>query len=165
MKGKSKTKKTSTSSETTSLPFLDDVKVPVVASAEEPKEKALSPFDFVNAINFSKAELLADPDNEKFYNPYLTNRALSYSLDTVILANEMNIRWSLPKKMQFDFLVSMVKPRKRFNKWLKSEKVENIDLVKQYYQCNTRKALDILRLLTHEQIEVIKSRSSVGGPE
>jgi hypothetical protein len=130
---------------------------------EEYKTPKISPFDFVNAIHYSKEELIVDDWSEKQYNPFIVNKSLSFGADTVIAANEMNSRPHLEKRLQFDFLINIVRPRKRFNKWLKAEKVEDIDVIKQYYKYNTEKALQALELLTPDQILTIKEKLNTGG--
>ena len=54
---------------------------------------ALSPFDFVTSISFSKQNLITEsewPDaTEKEYLPFMVNKALSYFQDTILFSNEM----------------------------------------------------------------------------
>ena len=50
----------------------------------------MNPFEFLNAINYTKKDLMVDPENEKHYNSFVINRSLSYFPDTVAIANEMN---------------------------------------------------------------------------
>jgi len=130
---------------------------------EEYKMPKISPFDFVNAIHYTKKHLIVDEWSEKQYNGFLVNKALSFGPDTVVAANEMNSRPHLEKRLQFDFLINIVRPRKRFNKWLKAEKVEDLEVVKQYYNYNTDKALQALRILTPEQLIRIKEKLNTGG--
>ena len=67
----------------------------------------LSPFDFLNAINTTKEDLLEkDPQNIKDYNPFMVNKGLSYFADTVMQANEMNRLYDAPKKWQFQYLLN-----------------------------------------------------------
>jgi hypothetical protein len=129
------------------------------------KIKKKTPFDFANEIQFGKKRLIQDDQDEKEYNSFMVNRALSFGADTVIDANEMNCRPHIPKKMQFEFLLSKVRPRKRFNKWAKATPIEHVDNVKQYYGYNTPKALDALRILTLEQLEIIASKLYTGGKD
>jgi len=131
--------------------------------AEEYKIPKINPFDFVNAIHYTKESLIVDEWSEKQYNGFLVNKALSFGADTVIAANEMNSRPHLEKRLQFDFLINIVRPRKRFNKWLKAEKIEDLELVKQYHHYNTDKALQALRILTPEQLITIKEKLNTGG--
>ena len=47
--------------------------------------------DWLNSINFTKENLIADdPEMISSYPPYIVNRCLSGHLDTVLFANEMN---------------------------------------------------------------------------
>jgi hypothetical protein len=130
---------------------------------EDYKMAKISPFDFVNAIHYSKENLIVDEWSEKQYNAFVVNKSLSFGADTVIPANEMNSRPHLEKRLQFDFLINTIRPRKRFNKWLKAEKIEDLEVVKQYYNYNTEKALQALRILSPEQINTIKERLNIGG--
>ena len=130
---------------------------------EDVKMEKISPFDFVNAIHYTKEQLIVDDYTEKQYNPFIVNKSLSFGADTVIAANEMNSRPHVGKRLQFDFLINTIRSRKRFNKWLKAEKVEDIDVVKQYYNYNTDKAQQALRILTPDQLNIIKERLSTGG--
>ena len=79
------------------------------------KKKAISPFDFVNSINYSKENLIVDDWSEKQYNAFIINKSLSHGVDTVIAANEMNSRTHLDTKMQYDFLRGIIRKKKRFN--------------------------------------------------
>jgi len=130
---------------------------------EEHKISKPSPFDYVNAIHYTKEDLCEDEYGEKYYNPYIVNRALSFGSDTVIQANEMNSRTHLDKKLQFHYLINIVRGKKRFNKWIKSEKIEDLEIVKKYYNYNTEKGLQALKILTPENIDNIKKRLNIGG--
>lgn len=137
---------------------------PQTEKVEEPyKSPSISPFDFINAINYSKEELIVDDWSEKQYIPYIVNKGLSYGSDTVIPANEVNSRPHLDKKLQFQFLINTIRPRKRFNKWVKAEKVEAIEVVKTYYGYSTEKARQALSILSTEQIEYLKQKLEKGG--
>ena len=46
--------------------------------------------DWLNSINFTKENLMEDPDVKKEYPPYIINRCLSGHLDCIMFANEMN---------------------------------------------------------------------------
>ena len=54
--------------------------------------KSISPFDYVNAINHTKDNIIVDEWTESQYKSFVVNKALSFSADTVIQANEMNSR-------------------------------------------------------------------------
>ena len=118
-----------------------------------------NPFDYLNSINVTKENMMRGSENdelaEKQYNAFLINRGLSYFQDTVALANEMNQRADLDYKMQYEFLLNLVRKRKRFSKWHKKDENKSIDLICEYYNCSQRKALEILNTLTSEQVNSI----------
>lgn len=126
-----------------------------------------NPFDYINAINTSKKNLMRGTDNdelaEKGYDAFLANRALSYHNDTIALANEMNTRHYLDKKPQFEFFLNTVRPKKRFAKWEKKIKDADLSLIKEYYGYNDIKARQAISLLNDAQIEHIRGRMEKGG--
>jgi hypothetical protein len=127
----------------------------------------MSPFDFINAINQSKEDLIAKSDNpelaEKIYEPFIVNRGLSFFTDTILYANEMNRLALLDKKPQFAYLLNSIRPRKRYSKWFKQEKIEKLDIVSEYFGYNKSKAKDIINILTDDQIKIIKEKLQKGG--
>lgn len=126
----------------------------------------MNPFDFLNSINTTKENLMdKDPDNEKAYNAFLVNRSLSYFPETVIMSNEMNRLHHLDSKMQYDFLINIVRKKKRFSKWDKPEQRADLDCVKEYFGYSESKAKQIIGLLTESQIKTIKEKVSKGGRE
>lgn len=127
------------------------------------KKKAISPFDFANSINYTKELLIVDDWSEKQYNSFIVNKALSYGPDTVVAANEMNSRPHLNSKMQYDFLLSVIRKKKRFNKWLKPEREAKLDIIKEYYGYNNVRAQEALRILSDEDISSISRRLNRGG--
>ena len=123
-----------------------------------------SPFDYVNSILQNKTQMMVDDATEAAYVSFLVNRSLSYHMDTIAFANEMNRRHSIDKKMQFDFLLNTVRSKKRpFAKWAKPEKNDDLSCIKQVYGFSDSKARDALRLLSDEQIQKLKEQTDVGG--
>tara|TARA_Y100001938_G_scaffold135283_1_gene196764 strand:+ start:167 stop:547 length:381 start_codon:yes stop_codon:yes gene_type:complete len=123
----------------------------------------LNHFDYLNSINLNKKDIMIDDDCEKEYNSFMVNRGLSYFQDTVILANEMNRHHQIDNKLQYHFLINMVRKRKRFSKWAKAQKESDIDAVKEYYGYSNEKARQALTLLSPDQITIIKNKVSKGG--
>jgi len=113
--------------------------------------------DWLNSINITKKNILEDPLLEKEYSPYIINRSLSYFPDTLFHANEMNQKHLLPKKLQYDYLRIVIRKRKRFSKWDKKDHGDDLELIKQYYNYSTKKALEVLPLLTKEHIAYIRN--------
>ena len=54
----------------------------------------MNPFELIKAVNEKKP--VEDPTQ---YNAYLANISFSYSLDTLMLANEMNCHPNLPPEV------------------------------------------------------------------
>jgi hypothetical protein len=127
----------------------------------------MNPFDYLNAINDTKQNVIEDSDNpelaEKLYPSYLVNRGLSFFIDTVYLANEMNRHHHLENKMQFDFLINIVRKKKRFSKWFKAQPDEEVEAVMDYYGYSQDKARQVVDLLTKDQITQIIERQRKGG--
>lgn len=120
--------------------------------------------DWLNSINTTKNNIMDEnPDAVKQYAPYIINRCMSGHLDTVLLANEMNINSQLDKKLQYDFFINIVRPRKRFSPWIKKEKIESLEIIKQYYGYSEEKAKSALKILTQDQIDFIKQKMNRGG--
>ena len=120
---------------------------------------------YLNSINLNKKSVLDtdDPGWEKNYPPYVINKCLAYHMDTVMLANEMNMHPHLDKKLQYDFFINTVRSRKRFSPWGKKQKVKDLEYVKQYYGYSTEKALQALRILSPTQLDYIKDKLNRGG--
>lgn len=123
----------------------------------------MSPFDYVNAINDTKKDIMVDDLAERSYASFTVNRALSYFGDTVLIANEMNRYHHLDKKLQFHFLINIVRKRKRFSKWNKPELVSDVEVVKEYYGYSNDKARQVLPLLSSDQINILREKVFKGG--
>jgi hypothetical protein len=126
----------------------------------------MNPFDYINAISYNKDDLFQEAPQvaEKEYVPFVINRGLSYFPDTLFYAAEMNRYHLLPKQMQFDFLRLAVPKRKRFSKWAKKQADSaDIELVKLAYKYSDRKALEVLSILSKEQLEAIALSMDKGG--
>ena len=68
----------------------------------------MTPFDFVNLVLHTKK-----PEDEldfKDYAPFIVNRSLSYHIDCVLYANEMNLWPSTDKDMQYQYLLNSIRP-------------------------------------------------------
>ena len=120
--------------------------------------------DWLNSINLTKENLLEnDPTSKKSYPPYIINRCLSGHLDCVLLVNEMNKYHFIDKDLQYSFYLNTVRKRKRFSPWLRKDRIEDLDYVKKYYGYSNEKALQVLKILSNEQIHFIKQRLEIGG--
>jgi len=123
----------------------------------------MNPFDYVNEINHGKKDIMVDDVTEKKYVSFMTNRSLSYFPDTVAAANLMNQFHHLDNKLQFHFLLNIVRKRKRFSKWDKPESHTDLEVVKEYYGYSNEKARSALTLLSPNDLEKIKQKVFKGG--
>ena len=122
--------------------------------------------DYLNSINLNKNNLMdedSDPAWKSKYPAYIINKCMSHHMDTVMYANEMNQYSFLDSKMQYDFYIHIVRPKKRFSPWGKKQKIDDLDLVKRYYGYSTDKAIQALRILSPNQIDYIKDKLNKGG--
>ena len=123
-----------------------------------------NPFDYVNSILQNKKNLIVDELTEKDYQAFLVNRTLSYHKDCIMYANEMNRRHLADKKLQYDFLLNTIRSQKRpFAKWVKAEKSEDLECIKQVFGLSDQKAREAKRLLSNEQIQKLKEQTGIGG--
>ena len=121
-------------------------------------------FDYINDVLVGKKHLIVDEDTENGYEPYLTNRTLSYHVDCLTYANEMNIRPFADKKLQYDFFINTIRSRKRpFVKWIKPEKRQDVEAIKLIYNMSSQKASEAINLLSESQLEIIKKKTDIGG--
>ena len=123
--------------------------------------------DYLNAINQTKEPLMDTEDEqwEKKYPPFIINKCVAPFPDTIMLLNEINQLPHLDNKLQFDFLINSLRPRKRYTPWLKAKKLENLEYVKEFYGYNNEKAKTALDILNDEQISYIKRKLYKGGKD
>lgn len=136
--------------------FFDDVVEESKKEVPEEKEKGISPFDILNSIYYSRTFIL-DENTDKAYVQYLINKGLSMGEDTIFYAAEMSKLSHLTKNMHHDFLNGVVRKRKRYNKWIKSDKDDNIKIVRFFMCCSISKAKEVLSLLNESQVNELRT--------
>jgi hypothetical protein len=124
--------------------------------------KKLTPFDFIRSIN-EKTENLMDinPETEREYVPFIVNRGLSFSSDTILYANEMNLNPNTDKRMQYDYLYNSVRRRKRYDKWMKQgeQDEEAIEAIMLVYKVSRKRAFEYLKIIPEKKLaSILKSR-------
>ena len=126
-----------------------------------------NPFVYADSVSYSKKNLMRGTANddlaEKGYKPYLTNRSLSYHQDSILYANEMNMRPTAEYKWQYEFLLNSLRKRKRFSKWKKQDPNASVDMIMEYYGYGRSKAEEALRVLTDDQLAMIEVALDRGG--
>ena len=120
--------------------------------------------EWLYTINQSKKNLMdQDPELESSYPSWIINKCLSSFTDTVLFANEMNMNWHISKRMQYDFFINSLRPRKRFSPWSKKESIDYLEDVQEYYGYSYTKALEAIRILPKSDLEKIRKLLHKGG--
>lgn len=119
------------------------------------EEKKITSFTFVNAINNGNEHFLKNNQHGD-YKPFLVNRAFSYWVDTIFQSNTMNMYTNIPNNNQYDYYISSIRPRKRFAKWVKTVDNDLVQMISEVFEVNYNRALDIIPLLSEEQLKEIK---------
>lgn len=102
-------------------------------------------------------------EEEGDYVPFVVNRALSYHADCLLAANEMNRNYEVHKAAQYQFLLNTVRSQKRsYSKWEKPIENEDLESVKLFFGYSTAKAVEALRILTEEQIAMVRTKTKLG---
>lgn len=120
--------------------------------------------DVIPSILQTKKDVFTDDPNMRDYNPYMINKALSNYIDSVIFANNMNMSYHLHKKAQYDYYINIVRAMKRpYAKWYKAQKEDDLEAVKLFFGYSTKQAREAIKLLTEEQIDIIRKTTTIGG--
>ncbi len=126
----------------------------------------MTPFDYVASIIHKKNNMMKDTDNdelaEQTYVPYVVNKGLSYFVDTLMYANEMNTLSFLDNKLQYDYLLNSIRPKKRYAKWVKNDEDSDLEMIKIYFNYSTKKALQVLSVLSQEDKATIREKITRG---
>jgi len=102
--------------------------------------------------------------SEESYKPYVANKALSYHIDCVPYANQMNMSTSLDSELQYQYLLNTIRGMKRkFQPWQKASSIEDLDCVKEYFGYSNAKAKEALRILNKDHLSLIKEKLDKGG--
>lgn len=123
--------------------------------------------DWMPSINEKRSYLFDGVDTEmveKEYPAFMVNRALSQTADTVFAANEIQRYAStLDPKLQYDFLYHFIPKKKRFGKWAKGEKHEEVSLIMDCYNVSRRKAEELLALHSDDDFNSMREYLNKGG--
>jgi hypothetical protein len=124
----------------------------------------MSPFDFVEIILSKRNKFAEEELDFDAYKPFLVNRSLSYQPDCILYVNELNKSHSVPKTLQYQYFLNTIRPMKRkFQSWQKQAVIKDLDCVKEYFGYSDEKAKEALRILSDQQIALIKEKLEKGG--
>lgn len=148
---------------------LDDFISPDYAPEEvkEEKEKLPGLFDYINDLSFKKENLAAVIESKtgvfpSEFVPYITIKAFGNYPDTVLLANELNIRFGdIPAEAQYLFYLYGVPKRKRFAKFYSEDKDNTaaISALAKYFRWGSKEAAANLKMFTKQEIDEIIRRT------
>lgn len=117
--------------------------------------------EIVPSILQTKKDVLED---EKDYNAFIVNRALSYHIDCILYANQMNMCPNIDSKLQYHFFLNTIRPMKRkFQAWQKKDNIKDLEAVKEYFGYSNEKAKSALKILSEKDISYIKEKIEKGG--
>ena len=75
----------------------------------------------------------------------------------------MNRRFELEVRLQYHYLLNTIRKRRRFAKWIKPEKIDDLKIVMEYYQVSRAKAEEYLNILSENNIAILRKKMNKGG--
>lgn len=142
--------------------FIKPFEAPEEA-VEDIKPKKPTPFAFITAVSETKKDIIKeDPDLKQYYNSYITNRGFSYFPDSVLHANEMNLHPNIPSLCQYYYYMGSLRKRKRFSKWHKLEKNDDLLMIQKVYGVRADIAKQYLKLLSEENLAELRKLTVTG---
>ena len=122
-----------------------------------------NPFEYVKDL-MTKSECDDTVMERKDYNKFIINRALSFHSDLIFYSNFVNEYPDIDNKCHYDFLHSSIPKKNRgYKPWLKAKKVENMEIVKEYFKYSNSKASQALAILSEENLQFMRKRLDKGG--
>lgn len=129
--------------------------------AEE--QKGPSPFDFIKSVSNTKQDMIKDdPEVIKSYNAFIVNRGLSYFPDTILLANDLNMYPEIPSEAQYYYYMGSIRKGKRFSKWHKPKKDDDIGLIQKIYNVRLEVAKQYYKLISEKDMKRLHELSDTG---
>lgn len=133
---------------------------------EVKQEKPRYDWRYENSITSGKKQQEVDSD----YSQWRTNNILSNYRETVLYANEMNINYNVTDQMHYDYMFNSIRKKKMYTKKEtdqekkeRKQKEELQTLISNYYKYNIVRTKEVLKILTAEQINIIKNKNNKGG--
>jgi hypothetical protein len=75
----------------------------------------------------------------------------------------MNQRSAIPKILQYKYLLNSVRKKNRYSPWLKVKADPDVAVIKEYYGYSTRKAKEMMPLISKESLHQMKESLDRGG--
>lgn len=120
----------------------------------------MTPFDFLKLVHNKKIKWESlNEDEQKAYNTFIINKALSFNSNYLDLVNKIQCYTPTPKE-SFKYLQSMTSDKFRYNKWIKGQKVKSfnpqlIAIVSTHLECSSKQAEDYLNILEKKEVKIM----------
>ena len=118
----------------------------------------MTPFDFLKLVHNKqiKWEDLTE-DEQKNYNTYIINKALSFNSNYLDIVNKIQHYTPRPKE-SFKYYQNMTNNKFRYNKWIKGSKTKSfnsqlIAVTSGYLECSNKQAEEYLSILDKKEIK------------
>ena len=118
----------------------------------------MTPFDFLKLVhNKSTKWENFNEDEQKVYNTFIINKALSFNSDYLDVVNKIQHFTPTPKE-SFKYLQSMTSNKFRYNKWIKGGKSTKfnpnlIETISAHLECSRKQAEEYLCILEKKEIK------------
>jgi len=121
----------------------------------------MTPFDYLKLVHNKKVnwEDLTE-DEQKAWNTFIINRALSFTSDYLDIINKIQpyTGGQLTPAEIFKYYQSMLPSNFRFQKWIKGTKTQSfnsnmIEVISSYLECSKKQAEDYLKILDKKEIK------------
>jgi hypothetical protein len=118
--------------------------------------------EFLKSINETKRDSFDEDEKDV---RFVANMMLGNSIETVLYANEVNQLPDIPKRAHYLYLLKSVPKGRRFAKGVKADKelVSRLQIIKDYFICNDRRAKEINQIITDTQLDEIVAAMDKGG--
>jgi hypothetical protein len=117
------------------------------------KSNAPKLFDWLRSINQTKIDLRNKDKLLSSFDPFIINKGIGQSQDTLGFANFINKMPNLPKDMVYLFYLHGIPKNRSYSKWSKATHGKDLKPFMLATGLSKQKALDALKVLTKEQIK------------
>ena len=121
----------------------------------------MTPFDYLKLVHNKKVnwEDLTE-DEQKAWNTFIINRALSFTSDYLDIVNKIQpyTGGQLTPAEIFKYYQSILPSNFRFQKWIKGTKTHSynpnmVEVISSYLECSKKQAEDYLKILGKKEIK------------
>lgn len=130
----------------------------------------MTPFDFLKLIH-NKSVKWGDfnEDEQKAYNTFIINKALSFNHNYLDIVNKIQ-HYTPTSKESFKYLQSMTGDKFKYNKWIKGSKTikfnpDLIETISVYLECSRKHAEEYLGILEKKEIKIMLKHIGVQDSE